>query len=128
MSYATILLPGSGILAAFTYIAELTSVLGIYLIAWFIVTFLFLIVLLRKNIGLVVLFAFLTTTFLPLAIGQFTGSLSVAKSGAALDVITPIIAYYVGLADLLAADNVHLPPWKIVQHPNTQICCAFLPS
>jgi uncharacterized protein len=42
MSYATILLPGSGILAAFTDVAELTSALGIYLIAWFIVTFLFL--------------------------------------------------------------------------------------
>ena len=39
MSYATILLPGSGVLAAFTNAAELESALGIYLIAWFMVTF-----------------------------------------------------------------------------------------
>jgi uncharacterized protein len=39
MSYATILIPGSGILAAFTDVKELNSALGIYLIAWFMVTF-----------------------------------------------------------------------------------------
>ena len=39
MSYATILLPGSGIISAFTDPTELNSALGIYLIAWFMVTF-----------------------------------------------------------------------------------------
>jgi hypothetical protein len=43
MSYATILIPGSGILDAYaTTPEELSSALGIYLIAWMIVTFLFL--------------------------------------------------------------------------------------
>ena len=42
MSYATILIPGSGILSAYTNPAELESALGIYLIVWFIVTFLLL--------------------------------------------------------------------------------------
>ena len=42
MSYATILIPGSGVLSAYTDPAQLTSALGIYLIAWFMVTFLFL--------------------------------------------------------------------------------------
>ena len=42
MSYATILIPGSGILSAFTDPTELESALGIYLIAWFMVTFLLL--------------------------------------------------------------------------------------
>jgi uncharacterized protein len=43
MSYATILIPGSGILSAFgTDATELPSALGIYLIAWFMVTFLLL--------------------------------------------------------------------------------------
>jgi len=113
MSYATILLPGSGVLAAFTDAAELESALGIYLIAWFMVTFFLLIVTLRKSVGLVVLFASLSITFLLLAIGTFSSSLSVTKAGGAVGVITAFVAYYVGLADLLAADNVHLPVGKL---------------
>jgi len=112
MSYATILIPGSGVLSAYTDPAQLTSALGIYLIAWFIVTFLFLIASLRKSVGLVVLFAFLTTTFLLLAVGTFTGIASVGKSGGAVGILTAFVAYYVGLADLLAADNVNLPVGK----------------
>ena len=42
MSYATILIPGSGIIEAFKDPAELDSALGIFLIAWFMVTFLLL--------------------------------------------------------------------------------------
>lgn len=43
MSYATILIPSSGIIAAYTDAAdELASALGIYLIVWFILTFLLL--------------------------------------------------------------------------------------
>lgn len=42
MSYATILIPGSGIGAAYAQSSELKSALGIYLMAWFIITFLFL--------------------------------------------------------------------------------------
>jgi len=113
MSYATILLPGSGVISAFTDPTELNSALGIYLMAWFMVTFLLLIVSLRKNVGLVVLFACLTITFLLLGIGTFTASLPVTKSGGALGVITAFVAYYVGLADLLAADKVHLPLGKL---------------
>jgi succinate-acetate transporter protein len=113
MSYATILLPGSGILSAFTNADELNSALGIYLMAWFMVTFLLLIVSLRKNVGLVVLFACLTVTFLLLGIGTFINSVPVLKSGGGLGVITAFVAYYVGLADLLEADNVHLPLGKL---------------
>jgi len=113
MSYATILIPSSGILSAFTDPHELDSALGIYLMAWFMVTFLLLIVSLKKNVGLVVLFASLTITFLLLGIGVFTGIGGVSKSGGAMGVVTAFIAYYVGLADLLAADNFHLPLGKL---------------
>jgi len=112
MSYATILIPGSGIISAFTDPVELTSALGIYLISWFIVTFLFLIVTLRKSVALAVLFGFLATTFLVLAIGTFSGVASISKSGGALGILTAFVAYYIGLADLLEADNVHLPLGK----------------
>lgn len=46
MSYATILIPGSGIIAAYENIEggaeQLSAALGIFLITWMIVTFLFL--------------------------------------------------------------------------------------
>ena len=42
MSYATILIPASGILTAYTNPDELASALGIYLVVWFILTFLLL--------------------------------------------------------------------------------------
>jgi len=113
MSYATIFIPGSGILAAYASAAELDSALGIYLITWFIVTFLLFIASFRKNVGLVVLFGFLAITFLLLAAGIFTGSLRATKAGGAFGAITAFVAYYVGLADLLAADGIDLPLGKL---------------
>jgi hypothetical protein len=118
MSYATILIPGSGVLSAFTDPTELSSALGIYLIAWFMLTFLLLIGSLKKNMGLVVLFTSLSITFLLLAVAQFTvSSKSVAqaltKAGGAMGAITAFVAYYVGLADLLVADGVALPLGKL---------------
>jgi succinate-acetate transporter protein len=42
MSYATIYIPGSGIITAYKSPDELANAVGIYLITWFIVTFLLL--------------------------------------------------------------------------------------
>ena len=43
LSFATLYIPGSGILAAYDgKTAELESALGVYLITWFVVTFLLL--------------------------------------------------------------------------------------
>jgi succinate-acetate transporter protein len=107
MSYATILIPGSGILSAYNDATdELTSGLGIFLTAWAMVTFFFLIAALRKNIGFIVLFFFLTLTFVLLAAGTFTSMVSVTKAGGATGVITAFVAYYVGLSELLGAEDM----------------------
>jgi len=105
MSYATILLPGSGALSAYTNEKELASALGIFLIAWFMVTFFLLIASMRKMWGLIFLFAFLAVTFLLLAVAEFTGKEAVSKAGGATGVITSFIAYYVGLSGLLASEG-----------------------
>ena|ERR1700722_9527542 len=97
MSFATILIPGSGVAAAYTNTNEFHNALGIYLITWFIVTFLLLFVFsshrftsldklicyynnsiaaLRKNVAFVALFACLSTTFILLAVANFTGKTS----------------------------------------------------
>ena len=88
---------------------------------------------LRKNIGLVVLFGFLTITFLLLAVGSFTGSLGyvyfslwvngpfltllgrTTKAGGAMGAITAFVAYYVGLSELVSSDGIHLPLIKLAK-------------
>jgi succinate-acetate transporter protein len=75
LSYATILLPGSGAAAAYAENPkELGNALGIYLLTWGIVTFLFFIVTLRKTIAFVILFGLLVIVFGLLAGAEFTGN------------------------------------------------------
>jgi len=80
MSFATILLPGSGVISAFTDATELESALGIYLITWGVFTFLLFIVTLRKSVAFIALFGFLTTTFTVLAVSKFMLSPNLGKS------------------------------------------------
>ncbi|KAI0364895.1 FUN34 transmembrane protein [Pilatotrama ljubarskyi] len=103
MSFATIFLPGSGITAAYTSESELNSALGIYLFTWMIVTFLLFIATLRRNMGLVVLFFFLTITFALLGAGKFSTAHAVTldKAGGGFGIITAMIAFYVGTAEML---------------------------
>jgi len=105
MSYATILIPGSGIGAAYAVKSEFQSALGIYLVCWCLVTFFFFVVSLGKNIAFLALFGFLTVTFACLAGGEFNASAGASKAGGVLGVITALIAYYIGVADLLAAES-----------------------
>jgi len=106
LSFAAIYIPGSGILSAYESApTELNSALGIYLLTWFIVTFLFLIAASRTNLGLIALLFFLTITFLLLAISKFQDSVAVNKAGGAFGVVTALIAYYVGLSEMLVRDE-----------------------
>ncbi|KAF9531341.1 FUN34 transmembrane protein [Crepidotus variabilis] len=105
MSYATILIPGSGIGAAYAVADEFHSALGIYLITWGLVTFFFLVGALGKNWGFISLLTCLTVTFFLLAGSEFTGNATTGKAGGGVGVVTALIAYYVGLAELLAAED-----------------------
>jgi len=107
LSFATIFWPSSGIIDAYQgNDKELNDALGIYLFSWFIVTFFFLIGSLRKSIGFIALFGFLTLTFLLLAIGKFfPAQTKITVAGGGLGIVTAFIAYYIGLSDLLAAER-----------------------
>ena len=127
LSFASLYLPDAGIVAAYNgNESELNSALGIYLVTWMVITFLLLyvppprpdtpglshihpplssIAALRRNMGLIALFFFLTVTFMLLAIAKFQDNAAVGKAGGALGVITALIAYYVGLAELLVRDE-----------------------
>jgi succinate-acetate transporter protein len=105
MSFATILIPGSGIVTAYTSPDEFASALGIYLITWFIFTFLLTIVTLRKGVAFIMLFTLLSITFAVLAVGQFSGKAIIGKAGGYFGVATAIVAYYIGLSQLLASEK-----------------------
>lgn len=112
LSYATINLPFTGVRAAFDSQEEFANAVGIYLITWFLVTTFLLIAALRKSVSFIALFGFLAVTFLVLAIGDFYRAVNVTRAGGGLGVVTAFIAYYIGLSELLAAEDmavVHLP-------------------
>jgi len=108
LSFAAIFIPGSGILDAYAKdpADEVANALGIYLITWFMVTFMFFIVALRKSVAFIALFGFLSLTFALLAAGFFTGKLAVTKAGGSLGIVTAMVAYYIGLAELLASEEL----------------------
>src|SRR5205807_880355 len=74
-----------------------------YLLAWGILTFVFLLAALKTNGALIAVFLFLTLTFLALAIGAFMTSETWTGIGGWLGIITAIIAEYAALAGLLSA-------------------------
>lgn len=113
LSFAALLIPSSGIGAAYAASpdpAKEVDAIAIYLTAWAVVTFLFFIASLRKSIALSVLFFSLTFTFVLLAISDFQGSANLGKAGGALGIITALIAYYVGLAEMLTEDDLFMLP------------------
>jgi len=113
LSFAALLIPGSGIgdaYAASADPAQIGDAIAIYLITWGVVTFLFFLATLRKSIGLSVLFFSLTITFVLLSIADFQANESFGKAGGALGIVTALIAYYNGLAELLTEDDMFTLP------------------
>ncbi|KAF5369716.1 hypothetical protein D9615_010153 [Tricholomella constricta] len=130
MSYATILIPGSGTLNAYANNqAEFHNALGMYLIVWFMVSTmlvyvsapplfsvrasafndqnipLYSIPVVRRNLALTLLLGCLGLTYLLLGIGEFNGKASVTKAGGAFGIITALIAYYIGVSEMLAVEE-----------------------
>jgi len=111
LSFATLFIPDSGIAAAYEKDPGMEAdALGIYLLAWMVVTFIFFIGSLRKSIGLTALFFFLTLTFMVLGISQLLKKDNIGKAGGYLGVITALIAYYCGLAELLTGNDLFQLP------------------
>ncbi|PPQ70092.1 hypothetical protein CVT24_003864 [Panaeolus cyanescens] len=105
MSYATILIPASGITAAYTDPQEFNNAVGIFLITWMMVTVLFTIVVLRKNLSFVVLLSTLSLAFALLAAGSFTGNPKVTNAGGGVGIAVAFIAYYIGVGEMLDAEK-----------------------
>lgn len=106
LSFGTLYIPQFQVVEAYgENVKELDSALGIYLAAWFIVTFIFFVATFKSSIALSALFFFLDITFLLLFAGFFTGKANVTKAGGAFGIFTAAIAGYIALAGLLTPDT-----------------------
>jgi len=106
LSFATLYIPQFGVVDSYgNNGAELDSALGIYLAAWGIVTFIFLLASLRSSIALASLFFFLDVTFWLLCAGFLAPSVNATKAGGAMGILTAAIAGYTALAGLLTKDT-----------------------
>jgi succinate-acetate transporter protein len=118
LSFAAILIPGTGIGAAYTDPNEFHSALGIYLMTWFVFTFIMFLGTHKASIALSSVFFFLFITFAVLAAANFTGNAKVAKAGGWLGIITALCAYYTGAAGLYTSETsyVMLPVVPLVRN------------
>ncbi|KAJ3841809.1 Gpr1 family protein [Lentinula raphanica] len=110
MSYATIFIPASGILAAYKDPLELSHAVGLYLITWTIVTAFFLFVVIRRNLALTVMLSTIFLTLVILSISQYSLagmpilSSRVQKAGGVFGIIGSLLCFYIGVSELLAAE------------------------
>ncbi|VDC03192.1 unnamed protein product [Peniophora sp. CBMAI 1063] len=114
LSFAAFYVPSSGIADAYSTAvdggAQEEAAIGIYLMAWMTITFLFFLGALRKNIAFVALFFFLTLTFMCLGAAKLSGQTNLDIAGGALGIVTALIAFYTGTAELLGPDDLFQLP------------------
>ena len=101
LSYAAILLPGTGVLAAITPVIH--QALGVYLLGWTIFTGLMFIGTFRLNGALIAVFGLLFLTYLFLAVGELGPSTGAHQIGGYLGILTAIAAWYTALAGVLVS-------------------------
>ncbi|KAF9463689.1 GPR1/FUN34/yaaH family-domain-containing protein [Collybia nuda] len=106
MSYSTIFIPGSGIINAFAGREdEFHDAVGMYLMVWFMVSFMFMLTVMRKNVAFTSLLFFLALAYLMLAISEWTGNIKVTRAGGGFGIIAGLIAYYIAVSEMLAAEK-----------------------
>ncbi|KAK7048132.1 GPR1/FUN34/yaaH family-domain-containing protein [Favolaschia claudopus] len=115
LSFAAILIPGTGIAAGYEgNMEELFAALGVYLAPWCVLTYIFMDISWRRGDKLyAAMFASLLCTYGLATAGKFvefmTGIMMTAVGGG-FGVVTSIIGFYIGYKELLAADQVAIHP------------------
>lgn len=100
LSFAALLIPGLGI-GLGTNAGPSGAAVGVYLLAWTIITALLTAGALRINGALSVVFILLTLTYLALTIGAFADSSTLTRIGGWLGILTALAAWYTALAGIL---------------------------
>jgi succinate-acetate transporter protein len=114
MSYSTFLVPALGVKDAYKGDERAFGfAMGIYLIAWCWITFLFLLAALRTNWTIIATLTTLTLAFLFLSISEFisptneTSGMRMGKAGGAIAVVCSMCAFYAGSAGLFVPDTTY---------------------
>ncbi|KAK9777414.1 putative Acetate permease A [Seiridium cardinale] len=122
IAYAILLTPGFGALSVYDT-ADQASVLGFFLIGWFIFTFILLVLTLRSTLMFFLLFFTLDLAFLMLACGEFAASngnaassLTLKHAGGGFGLLAAFLAWYNAFAGMADHSNsfflipvVHFP-------------------
>ncbi|TFK24360.1 Gpr1 family protein [Coprinopsis marcescibilis] len=103
-SYAAVLIPGFGIVQAFTDPSEIPRAIGLYLFVWWITITMLLIAVIGKSTLFTILLAFASTAVLVLACGQYLELAVLGVVGNSLLIVVSSLAYYIGLAILLLSE------------------------
>ncbi|KAJ7038769.1 GPR1/FUN34/yaaH family-domain-containing protein [Mycena alexandri] len=103
MSYGLFFIPSTGIMGSYTE-GQFRSAVGIYFMAWMMVTVILGIASIRRHITWILFFGFLTFTFLLLGVSNFSTKSGLPKAAGAFGIITSLIAYYHALSKLLEGD------------------------
>lgn len=130
LSFGAIQCDAFGIRAGYATSGELFDALGLYLIVWFMFTFVMCAVTCRSTWGFFSLFFFLDITFLLLAIAHFdhngtTINVAINKAGGWFGMLTALIAYYNAYAGLADSTNSFVQfegapmPWSVVPEVET---------
>jgi succinate-acetate transporter protein len=105
MSYAVILLPGAGIAQAYTG-NDFNDAIGLYFMVWFIISMFFFLGVVRRNISFSLLTFFWALSYLFIAISRWSVRFStrLSDAGGAFGFVTAVIALYIGLSQIHAAE------------------------
>ncbi|KAI0976822.1 gpr fun34 family protein [Xylaria arbuscula] len=112
ISYAIILTPSFAVLADYSSEAETASVLGFFLIGWFIFTFIMFMLTLRSTVMFCSLFFTLDLAFLFLGTSEFaaangaaTASIGLQKAGGVFGLLAAFLAWYNAFAGIADTSN-----------------------
>ena len=106
LSFAAINIPTFGILAAYQKdMTQLSSALAFYLIAWAILSFIFMLLTFKSTVLLSGFFLCLTALFSLLSASYFVGSVALTKAAGAFGVIAVVAALYDTFALLATKQN-----------------------
>lgn len=113
LSYAAINIKAFGIAAAYEDEIMFKNAVGLYLLAWAIFTFILTLATVKSTAAFCALFAFLTITFILLAVGDMTQKVGVSRAGGVTGVITAFLGFYNAFAGVANKQNSYFTAYPI---------------
>lgn len=80
---------------------DASTATGLFLLAFGIFTAYMTVAALRVNVSVLLVFIFLTLTFLVLAVGDFTGAKTIVHTGGFIGLLTAVLAWYASAAGVI---------------------------